>query len=118
MGTFTQGIELVAPDGTRSESVEALVDSGATYSWVPASVLRGLGISPSFRRPFVWADGREVERDMGEARVRLNGDELTTLVIFGDEDTRPLLGAYTIEGFGLAIDPVNQRLVRTPGLLM
>ena len=40
------------------------------------------------------------------------------LVIFGLEDTEPLLGAHTLQGLLLAADPVNERLVSVPGLLM
>ena len=29
----------------------------------------------------------------------------------------PILGAFTLEGFGLGVDPVNRRLIRVPGLL-
>lgn len=97
--------------------MEALVDTGASYTWVPASVLTGLGIRPSFRFPFLLADGRHIERDMAETRVRLDGKERTTLVVFGDDETQPLLGAYTLEGFGVAPDPLNRRLIPVPGLL-
>ena len=54
---------------------------------------------------------------MAETKVRLNGQERTTLVVFGEEDTDALLGAYTLEGFGLAPDPVGRRLITVPGLL-
>ncbi|MFQ5879991.1 MAG: retroviral-like aspartic protease family protein [Dehalococcoidia bacterium] len=118
MGTFRVAIEIGDPQGSRFESLEALVDTGASYTWVPASVLRGLGVGPSFRFPFLLANGRRIEREMAETRVRLDGRERTTLVVFGDEGTQPLLGAYTLEGFGLAPDPVNRRLIPVPGLLM
>ena len=94
------------------------MDTGASYTWVPAQTLRILGIVPGFRFPFVLADGRRFERYVAETRVRLNGQERTTLVVFGDEGTQPLLGAYTLEGFGLAPDPLNRRLIPVPGLLM
>ena len=55
---------------------------------------------------------------MTEARVRYDDVEVTTLVIFGDEGTGALLGAYTLEGLGLAVDPVNRRLIPMTGLLM
>lgn len=54
---------------------------------------------------------------MAETRVRLDGQTRITLVIFGEEGTDPLLGAYTLEGFGLAPDPVGRRLIPVPGLL-
>jgi len=118
MGTFRIAIEVGDPQGGRWETMEALVDTGATYTWVPAPILQGLGLQPAFRFPFITADGRRIERDMAEARVRLDGQERTTLVVFGDAGTQPLLGAYTMEGFGLAPDPLNRRLIPVPGLLL
>lgn len=41
-----------------------------------------------------------------------------TICAFGDEGTEPLLGAYTLEGFALAPDPVNQRVVPMPRLYL
>jgi hypothetical protein len=58
-----------------------------------------------------------VEYDVGWAQARIGGKTQPTLVIFGDRGSDPLLGAFTLEGFRLAADPVNRRLVRVPGLL-
>jgi len=116
-GAFRVTIEIGDPRGERFESLEALVDTGATYMWIPRSVLERLGAAPSFRFPFILADGRRIEREMAETRIRLNGQTRTTLVVFGDEGTLPLLGAYALEGLGLAPDPVNRRLIPVPGLL-
>lgn len=117
MGSFYQGIAIAAsPDG-HFEEMEALVDSGATYTWVPRAALERLGIRPTFHREFETADGRIITRDMAEVAVRLNNEVHFTLVIFGDEGTRPLLGVVTLETFGLGVDPVRQRLVPVRGLL-
>ena len=118
MGTFRVTLEIGDAQGSRFETVDALVDTGASYTWVPASVLEALGLVPDFPFPFVLADGRRIERGMAEARVRLDGQTRITLVVFGDEGTRPLLGSYTLEGFGLAPDPVNRQLIPVPGLLL
>jgi predicted aspartyl protease len=48
---------------------------------------------------------------MGEVQVRLNGQERTTVCIFGAAGSTPLLGAYTLEGVGFMADPVDQRLI-------
>ena len=37
----------------------------------------------------------------------VHGRTVTTLVLFGSDDVEPLLGAYALEGMGLAVDPVN-----------
>jgi predicted aspartyl protease len=52
--------------------VEALVDTGATYSVVRRDVLEQLGVRPLERRRFK-AFGGYVERDVGEARLMLLG---------------------------------------------
>ena len=61
--------------------------------------------------------GQRVELDMAEARARVGGRETTTWVIFGEEGTAALLGAYTLEGVFLGVDPYGQRLIPVQGLL-
>ena len=111
MGTFEVVLEIGDSSGERYRGVRALVDTGAAYTWVPGSMLEELGLERSFWLPFVLADGRVVERDLTETRVRLDGQVRTTIVVFGDEGSGLLMGAYTLEGFGLAVDPINRRLV-------
>jgi aspartyl protease family protein len=118
VGTFTVEIEIGDPRGERWERVEALVDTGASYTWLPADLLARLGVVPERRREFQIADGRIIERDLAVTMARWDGDALPTLVVFGDEGSPVLLGAYTLEGFGLAADPVNRRLLPVPGLAM
>ena len=63
------------------------------------------------QRRFLLTDGRRVYMDYGEARASVNSESVTTLVVFGEDDAPALLGAYTLEGLALAVDPVEQRLV-------
>ncbi|MCH8310391.1 MAG: aspartyl protease family protein, partial [Chloroflexi bacterium] len=42
----------------------ALADTGATTTVIPASVLGRLGITPTQRKTFEYADGNTVELDM------------------------------------------------------
>ena len=100
------------------ESIEALVDSGATCALVPETILAGLGVVRIDRQTFVIADGTRVERDIGEAVIRIDGRPRTSVVVFGDANAEPLLGAVTLEEFGLGIDPVGRRLVPMPGYLV
>jgi clan AA aspartic protease len=118
MGTFRADVEVGGPQGDRYEAVQAVVDTGSTYTWVPRDVLTRLGVVPAFRQEFETADGRVIEREMAETRVRLDGQQRTTMVVFGDAGSMALLGAYTLEGFGLAADPVGRRLVPVRGLAL
>lgn len=99
----------------RFEPVDALVDTGATYTVLPRPLLEELGVPPHTRAPFVLADGREVERELGRAWIRIDGREEFSLVVFGDQ---ALLGAVTLEELRLAPDPVSRRLVPVPALMM
>ena len=118
MGTFSHTVEVSDMDGQRFESLEALVDTGSSYTVIPGSLLRGLGIAPQERIEFELADGRIIERDIGDARIRVGGRSAATLVVFVDEGVSFSLGAYTLEGVRLAFDPVNKRLIPARALLM
>ena len=116
MGTFSYPLEVIAADGSRSATVSTLVDTGSTYTCLPASLLRELGIVPVERIRTELADGSVVEESVGEARVRVEGIERSTIVIFAGEGAPALLGAYTLEGALLVVDPVRQRLRPTHAL--
>ncbi len=116
MGTFTYPIEVISADGNTSETVEATVDTGSTYTCLPATLLQRLGIAPVERIKSELADGSIVEDAVGEVRVRVEGVERSTIVIFAEEGAPALLGAYTLEGALLVVDPVRQRLAPTHAL--
>lgn len=117
MGSFRVQIEIGDPGGNRLETIQALVDTGATYTWVPRDLLERLGIRPEEERPFLLADGRQVMYSIAWVRIRIDGRSQPTIAVFGDPGSEPLLGVFTLEGFGLAADPVNRRLMPVPGLL-
>lgn len=117
MGTFSVTVEIGDPQGQRYETVDALVDTGSSLTMVPASLLRSLGVSPRLRGPFKTAESRRVHMDVGQTWVRVDGQEVITLVVFGPEGEY-LLGAYTLEGLRLGVDPISQRLVPVDWLMM
>ena len=118
MATFTIPLEVADPQGRRYETVDVLVGSGATYTALPASVLGRLGVVPHSVRRFVLADGSRVERGFGRGLMRIDGCEDLSPVVFGDEGAQPLLGAVTLEIFGLGIDPASQWLMPVDTLML
>ncbi len=111
MGIFYVEVQIGDPQGERFETVRVLVDSGATHTTLPESLLNRLGVVPETSRPFTIADGSELERPLGYTRMRLAGESIVTPVAFCKDSEPALLGAVSLEIFGLGIDPVNSRLI-------
>ena len=116
MGTFSVALTVQGPTGELT-SVDALVDTGSTYAVLPAQLLKRMGVTPKDRMSFRLADERVVEYDLGEVVAGMDGRERTVLVVFGPNDATPLLGAVTLELFGMSVEPLGQRLVPVEGLL-
>ncbi len=110
------GLEDISGGRVRRE-VELLVDTGALYSMVPAAVLRSLGIEPRQHLPFELADGRTIERPVGEVRFYFDGRNAVSPVIFGDEGDAAVLGVVTLEAMALEVDPVRKQIRPTRLLL-
>ena len=113
MGTFNWPIRIFSMDGQRTRDIEATVDTGAAYTTLPTPLLRELGVAPIGKRRLLLADGRRIEMNIGRAWVTIDGESEVTVVVFGGDNAPPLLGAYTLEGLGLAVDPLGQRLIPT-----
>ena len=117
MGTFTVTFQVGNLAGQQFIEVEALVDTGATYTSIPESTLARLGVEKRESRTFELADDRVVEYPVGYASMRLEERDIIALVVFAPEGTAPLLGATTLDTASLAVDPIHQRLVPVPALL-
>jgi predicted aspartyl protease len=106
---------LACPDDTRS--VEFLIDSGAIYSVVPAAILDELGVQPIKVEDFRLADGSKISRRKGVALFRFKDLIGGADVIFGEPGDSNLLGAFTLEALGLALDPLRRELHPLPMIL-
>ena len=118
MGPFYIPIDLWDEQGANWRTLDALVDTGASTTSIPASVLQELGVRPVATERFRFAQGEVRELPVGYTWIRFAGKELVTQVIFNSEGTSPLLGALALEGAYMAVDPVGKRLIPVDGLLM
>ena len=118
LGTFSVDVEIGDPDGRDFVVVNALVDTGASYTALPESLLHRLGVKPRVNRRFRLADGRAVRLPLGATVMRFMGEEWPVPVIFAPDDTNPLLGATALEVFSLVVDPNEGRLVPSDALLL
>ena len=111
MSTFFITMQVADRFNERYANIDALVDTGSSYSSLPEGLLEELGIVREETRRFELADNRIVEYNLGETRVRIEGREKTVPVMFAPNDTMPLVGATTLEILGLGIDPLAEKLV-------
>ncbi len=118
MGIFHARIGVANPDIGEFQWVDALVDTGATYSMFPTSLLEQLlNLSPIDSASFRLADGRVQTYRLGQANFRIGDQERISPVVFSQED-RYLLGAVSLQSFGLIADTTNHQLVPTPELTL
>ncbi|MBI2371686.1 MAG: aspartyl protease family protein [Deltaproteobacteria bacterium] len=119
MGIFHVTGSLAHPSRPRRRrEVRFLVDTGAFYTMVPRDLLAELKVLPIREERVEFADGRKGRWKVGEARLTVDGRSVTTLVFFGPRGSQPLLGAFSLEGLALTVDPARRRLVPMPYVIM
>ena len=93
--------------------VEALVDTGSELTWLPADLLKKVGIMPRRKRVFATATQQKIEREVGYAILSSEGYETNDEVVFAQPGDMTLLGVRTLEGFGVMVDNIGHRFVAT-----
>jgi len=112
MGTFRVGLEVANPGrpGEWRTLVSVLVDTGAELSWFPTTVLESLGIERVNVRRFRQADGTILDRWTGGVILRVAGVQTWDEVVFTELGDLTLLGARSLEGLNLRVDPITHQL--------
>ena len=118
MGTFEIQVRVRNPLGGDYEKATMTLDTGASYSKLPASILDKLGIEREEQTyPVVLADDRIEEFSIGQASFEIAGRARISPVLFGEEGIA-LLGATSLQALGLIPDTQNHELVDAKLLLV
>jgi predicted aspartyl protease len=111
-------IENVADREKSAVLSKVLVDTGSEYTWVPAATLVKIGVEREKKDvEFVMANGQRVTRSVGFAIIRLDKYFTVDEVVFAEKGDLALLGARTLEGLTLAVDPRKKKLVASGPVL-
>jgi predicted aspartyl protease len=114
MGTFTAKLRVWNPERPDTvEELEPFVDTGAAFSWISRARLERLGVRPTRRMPFRTIEGRVLERDLATVYVATDGYSVPDIVVMAEAGEMEVISAHSIEGLGLAADPVQKKLVPT-----
>jgi predicted aspartyl protease len=114
MGAFYVSckIENTVRRGRSAVVSKMLVDTGSENTWIPAATLKKLGIKREKKDvPFVTATGQQITRNVGFAVIRVDKYVTVDEVVFAEAGDQLLLGARTLEGLNLVVDPRRKRLV-------
>ena len=98
---------------TRSVIIQKLlVDPVSELTWVTERSLQRIGISREKKDvAFVLANGQEATRSVGFAIIRLDRFFTIDEVVFAEPGDLQVLGARSLGGLNLTIEPTRRRLV-------
>jgi predicted aspartyl protease len=103
---------LLPADQVRRETIQGVVDSGATKLVLPHAVVQRLGLPLGDKIQVRYADGRRVEREGAEGvYVQLLGRHGTFTAIVEPRRKTALVGAIVLEDLDLLVDCTAQRVV-------
>lgn len=114
MGTFKIRCKLENIVDRKKSAVipQMLVDTGSEYTWVSEKVLEKLNVQREKKDvSFVMANGQIVTRSVGFALLRYDKYFTVDEVVFAEKGDLLLLGARTLEGLSLMVDPRKKKLV-------
>jgi predicted aspartyl protease len=109
MGISYVEATVTGPTG-KDETLELLIDSGATYSVLPQRTWERLGLRPKRLVRFRLADGTAIERQVSECHFRRAEGDGTSPVVLGEDGDVALLGVVTLEVLGLVFNPFTRTL--------
>ncbi len=103
---------LLPPNQVRRETIQGVVNSGATKLVLPQAVVKRLDLPQGDPILVRYADGRRVQRAGAEgAYVQLLGRHGTFTAIVEPRRKTALIGAIVLEDLDLLVDCKSQRVV-------
>ena len=97
---------------------EFLVDTGAIDCVAPSSMLEKIGVERVGRETYEMADGSRNEMDFGLVQIEILGRITAGRVVFGPENTEPILGVVALESAALKVNPVTKKVEKLPASLL
>ena len=92
---------------------DVLVDTGSVHTTLPTKILGDLHITPNDYVTVEFANREQADWAVGQARIQIQGSDKiwTCPIYFSPDEGEFLLGATTLEIFGLMVDPLEHGLI-------
>lgn len=107
VGPFHVAVDIANRAGGPFRGVNALVDTGATYTWIPRDVLTSIGVQAIEEWPFILADGREVAYPVAWIQLTLEGRTQPTIVVFGEPESEARQARLPASPIRSAVDSLD-----------
>ncbi len=119
MGIVRVAITITNPAqrARRREIADAIVDTGASWTTIPKALAEELGLEVLGRKRVNTANG-PIEVEHSFALIEFDGHQSMSDIMVTDTYPGVLLGALTLEGMALAVDPKSGKLVDSELLLL
>lgn len=104
----------LSPDQIRQVTVEALVDTGATFLCLPESIIKTLGLAFDRMRETRTITGPLMMKIYRGAKIEVNGRACCVEAMAVPEGRQALLGQVPLEILDWWVDVANHRLVGNP----
>ncbi len=117
MGVTRAHIKIYDCDGKDFIELDITVDTGSIYTWIKRQKLEALGIKPTRKRRFKLINGDIIEREIGEAVIECLDEKATTIVVFAEERDAEVLGLHALEGLGLEVDSIENKIKKSEALI-
>ncbi len=101
----------------RREIPDAIVGTGASWTTLPKALAAELGLEIVGRRRVITANGT-VDAEQSHAMIEYDGHVSFADIMVSSTYPGVLLGALTLEGMALAVDPKSGRLIDSELLLL
>jgi aspartyl protease family protein len=96
-------------DNSLAEQVDAMVDTGATFTCVPRSLAEQLRL-PITGKDRARTATDDVVYDRSRALIQIDGQGEINRIIISDTLEKVLIGVFTLESLSLMVDPTTGQL--------
>lgn len=96
-----------------SAELLTIVDTGATFSKIPTTVVDEVGLEAQYETPIELGDGRVITRQLALAEIEVSGVRRPVLLAISEGAEAPLLGCTSLKVLGFKVNPVTQELEKT-----
>jgi predicted aspartyl protease len=112
MGDTYARMTVHGPSG--SATVDAIVDTGATFTKISRRTARKSGFSGRRQVEVVLANGEKAVRELGSIGLEIESQRDVVPVTVGDEGEAELVGCTALEILGFKVNPITRKLEPNP----